>query len=59
AAVRAAAGEGTLAEAVEALERAIIARGLERSGGNRTQLARELGISRTTLSERLRKYGLE
>ncbi len=29
-----------------------------RTGGNRTQLARELDISRTTLNERLKRYGL-
>lgn len=59
AAVAAVRGEATLAEAVEALERAIIQRGLERTDGNRTQLARELGISRTTLAERLKRYGLD
>ncbi len=58
AAAAAAAGRGTLAAAVEALERAIIVRGLERTGGNRTQLAKELDISRTTLNERLKRYGL-
>ncbi|MBX3274043.1 MAG: sigma-54-dependent Fis family transcriptional regulator [Sandaracinaceae bacterium] len=58
AAAAAAAGTGTLAAAVDALERAIIARGLERTEGNRTQLARELGVSRTTLNERLKRYGL-
>ncbi len=55
----AAAGEGTLAEAVEELEIAIIRRGLERTDGNRTQLAKELDISRTTLNERLKRYGLD
>ncbi|MFO0682283.1 MAG: sigma 54-interacting transcriptional regulator [Sandaracinus sp.] len=50
--------EGTLAQAVEALERGILERGLARTGGNRTQLARELDISRTTLNERLKRYGL-
>ncbi len=58
AAAAAAAGKGTLAAAVEALERAIIARGLERTEGNRTLLAKELGISRTTLNDRLKRYGL-
>ena len=58
AAAAAAAGRGTLAAAVEALERAIIARGLERTEGNRTQLAKELGISRTTLNDRLKRFGL-
>jgi two-component system response regulator HupR/HoxA len=52
-------GTGTLEQAVEALERALLARGLERTGGNRTQLARELAISRTTLLERLKRFGLE
>jgi transcriptional regulator with PAS, ATPase and Fis domain len=56
---RATLGASTLAEAVEALERALIERGLERTRGNRTQLAKELGISRTTLNERLKKYGME
>jgi transcriptional regulator with PAS, ATPase and Fis domain len=55
----AAAGSGTLAGAVEELEKAIIRRGLERTKGNRTQLAKELDISRTTLNERLKRYGLE
>jgi DNA-binding NtrC family response regulator len=50
--------DGTLASAVESLERSILERGLARTGGNRTQLARELDISRTTLNERLKRYGL-
>jgi len=58
AAAAAAAGQGTLAAAVEALERAIIVRGLERTDNNRTQLAKELGISRTTLNDRLKKFGI-
>jgi transcriptional regulator with PAS, ATPase and Fis domain len=58
AAQAAAGGEGSLDEAVEGLERAIITRGLERTKGNRTQLAKELKISRTTLNERIRRYGL-
>ena len=59
AAAAAASGRGTLAEAVEAMEQAIIERGLERTAGNRTQLAKELGISRTTLADRLKRYGLD
>ena len=55
----AAQGTGTLAEAIASLERAIIDRGLERTEGNRTQLAKELDISRTTLADRLKRYGLE
>ena len=59
AATAAARGEGTLAEAVEAVERAIIERGLQRTGGNRTQLAKELDISRTTLADRMKRFGLD
>ncbi len=55
----AAAGSGTLDAAIESLERALLTRGLERTQGNRTQLARELAISRTTLLERLKRFGLE
>ena len=55
----AAEGGGTLAEAIESLERAIIQRGLDRTEGNKTQLAKELGISRTTLADRLKRYDLE
>ena len=58
AAAAAAAGKASLESAVDALERAIILRGLERTGGNRTQLAKELSISRTTLNERLKRFGL-
>lgn len=54
----AAAGTGSLEAAVAELERAVLARGLERTGGNRTRLAKELEISRTTLNERLKRYGL-
>ncbi|UJR78150.1 sigma 54-interacting transcriptional regulator [Sandaracinus amylolyticus] len=59
AAAAAASGQGSLQAAVDGLERAILVRGLERTGGNRTRLARELQISRTTLNERIKKFGLE
>ena len=60
AAARAAVGgDATLAEAVAALERVVIRAGLERTRGNRRRLARELGISRTTLLERIHRYGLD
>jgi DNA-binding NtrC family response regulator len=48
----------TLSAAIEALERRLFEEGLARTGGNRTRLARELDISRTTLNERLRRFGL-
>jgi DNA-binding NtrC family response regulator len=40
-------------------EREILARALERAGGNRTQAARALGLKRQTLVEKLRKHGLD
>jgi DNA-binding NtrC family response regulator len=54
---RAFEGRATLAEAMAALERALLDAGLERTGGNRARLARELAISRTTLHARLGARG--
>jgi two-component system response regulator HydG len=48
----------TLSESVDEYERALIARALERSAGNRTAAARGLGISRQGLAIKLKKYGL-
>ena len=42
-----------LEEAVEILERSMIARALERSGGNRSKAAKVLGIHRNTLQRKL------
>jgi DNA-binding NtrC family response regulator len=50
----AAPGHGTLAE----MERAAIAAALARTGGNRRQAARLLGLPRTTLCDRARRLGL-
>lgn len=50
---------GTLADAIASVERRMIAQGLARTGGNRTLLAKELDISRTTLADRLKRYDLE
>jgi len=52
------AGPETLADAVAALERRLIEDGLTRTGGNHSRLAAELGISRTTLIDRLHRFGL-
>lgn len=49
----------TLAAAVAELEKNLIREGLRRTKGKKAALARELGISRTTLNERLKRYGLE
>jgi len=48
-----------LKERVDAYERGLVAAGLQATGGNRTEAAKLLGISRATLHEKLRKYGLD
>ncbi|HUM13603.1 MAG TPA: sigma-54 dependent transcriptional regulator, partial [Myxococcaceae bacterium] len=48
----------TLREQVEALERGVITRTLAQVGGNQSETARRLGLSRGALIDRLRKYGL-
>ncbi len=40
------------------VERILIKRALEKTGGNQVQAARLLGISRNTLRNRTEKYGL-
>jgi transcriptional regulator with GAF, ATPase, and Fis domain len=45
-----------LRSALEALEKHLIERALQRSGGNRTEAAAMLGLNRTTLMEKLRKH---
>jgi transcriptional regulator with GAF, ATPase, and Fis domain len=45
-----------LRSALESLERKLIDRALQKSGGNRTEAAALLGLNRTTLVEKLRKY---
>jgi two-component system response regulator AtoC len=57
-----AAGDGangpSLREQVEAFERGVIARTLEGANGNQSEAARRLGVSRVTLIDKLKKYGL-
>jgi len=48
----------TLREQVEALERGVISRTLATVGGNQSEAARRLGLSRGALIDRMRKYGL-
>jgi DNA-binding NtrC family response regulator len=50
---------GNLNEAVELLERDMIGRGLQRTGNNKSRLARELGISRSNLILKINKFGLD
>ena len=48
----------TLRERLDALERSVIAKTMTAVGGNQSEAARRLGISRNTLTERLRRYEL-
>ena len=48
-----------LPEAVEQLERQMIAEGLRKSKGNKTRAAQALGISRRNLIRKVQSYGLE
>ena len=45
-------------EAVEAFERNLLTDALQRSGGNLTQASQELGMAKTTLHDKVKKYGL-
>ena len=45
-----------LRSALEQLERKLIDKALQKAGGNRTEAAALLGLNRTTLVEKLRKY---
>jgi two-component system response regulator AauR len=46
------------AEAVEAFERNLLGDALQRSGGNLSQASQELGMAKTTLFDKVKKYGL-
>lgn len=50
---------GSLKEAVEELERQMISESLARTGGNKSESAKELGISRSSLITKVKDYGLE
>jgi two-component system NtrC family response regulator len=43
---------------LEAVERDLIVKALEKAGGNKSQTARLLGITRRTLYSRMEKHGL-
>jgi DNA-binding NtrC family response regulator len=49
----------SLKEAIAQLERRMIARALERAGGNRSEAARQLGIGRPQLYAKIEEYGLD
>ena len=50
---------GSLKDAVEQLERDLIHQGLIRTHWNKSQLAKELGISRSNLITKVERYGLD
>ncbi len=50
--------EGKLKDALDSLERELIAQALERHQGNKSHAAEELGISRTSLIKKAQVYGL-
>ncbi len=49
----------SLKEQVEAFERGLVARALESTGGNQSEAARRLGVSRVTLIDKMKKYHLD
>jgi DNA-binding protein Fis len=49
----------TLKRRVERLERTLLREALHRAGGNQTQAARLLGLSRFGLQKKLRRYELD
>ena len=51
-------GGPSLKEQVEAFERGLVARALDGTGGNQSEAARRLGVSRVTLIDKMKKYGL-
>jgi DNA-binding NtrC family response regulator len=53
-----AGASATFKEAVESLEKRLIAEALSRNGGNRSKAAEELGIYRRLLYAKMREYGL-
>ena len=53
------AGEPRFAEAVEAFEKSLLSTALERHAGNLSQAAHALGMAKTTLFDKVKKYGLK
>jgi DNA-binding NtrC family response regulator len=51
-------GALSLRDQLNALERSLVARALAETGGNQSETARRLGLSRSALIMRLQKYGL-
>lgn len=49
----------TLRQAIQQVERRLLAEALRRTGGNKSRTARVLGISRRALQYKMEAYGLE
>ncbi|WP_303048205.1 helix-turn-helix domain-containing protein, partial [Pseudomonas aeruginosa] len=52
-------GGPRFAEAVEAFEKALLGDALARHHGNLTQASQDLGMAKTTLFDKVKKYGLQ
>ena len=52
-------GGFSLAEAVEFLEKTLIAKTLKKAGGNRSEVSRLLKIHRNTLQRKMQEYQIE
>jgi Nif-specific regulatory protein len=52
------AGKGTLNEMVESLEKSVLSEAIKTHGGNKTRIAKALGLSRNGLTKKLKRYGL-
>jgi DNA-binding NtrC family response regulator len=52
-------GGGALREALEALERRMVQKAMEESGGNQSRAAESLGLSERMLRYKLKKYRLK
>ncbi|WNW13714.1 sigma-54 dependent transcriptional regulator [Pseudomonas sp. DTU_2021_1001937_2_SI_NGA_ILE_001] len=48
----------SFSEAVEAFEKNLLSEALQHSGGNLSQASQELGMAKTTLFDKVKKYGL-
>lgn len=51
-------GQGSLKQMVETLEKAVLLENLEKHKGNKTQVAKELGLSRNGLMKKIQRYNL-
>jgi transcriptional regulator of acetoin/glycerol metabolism len=49
---------GSFRERVERLERSLLAQALSAAAGNQSEAARQLGLSRPTFLDKLKRYGL-